>query len=151
MLHRPPNFLVIVVAIMLGGGAAGAQTVYDEPNHNDPVRGEKNFERCVACHSMKKGIHNAGPSLAGVFDRRAASVPGYHYSKDLKAAGEYGLIWDSQSIDGFLQDPSRFLKAYLGKKKRAKSKMKLKYPNHQFRHNISAYLKRESAIALGRK
>jgi cytochrome c len=98
---------------------------------------------------MKSGIHKAGASLAGVFGRRAATVSGYHYSKDLKAAGAYGLVWDRQSIDGFLQDPSRFLKAYLGQRRRARSK--IKYRDHQFRHNIAAYLKRETFRAGGRR
>lgn len=139
--------VAIATAVMLAGGGAGAQSIHDEPAHNDPVRGERNFKRCAACHSMKNGIHKAGPSLAGMFGRRAATVAGYHYSNDLKAAGDYGLIWDRQSIDGFLQDPSRFLKAYLGKKRRARSKMKMKYRDHQFRHNIAAYLKRETLLA----
>ena len=47
--------------------------------------GAQVFRACVACHTLSSGEGNkAGPSLAGIFGRKIASLPGYRYSDALK-------------------------------------------------------------------
>jgi cytochrome c2 len=53
----------------------------------------QDFSRCAGCHSTQAGQNKIGPSLAGVFGRTSASVPGYSYSAALKNAH---LTWDEQ-------------------------------------------------------
>ncbi len=60
------------------------------------------FAQCAACHAVQAGQNGIGPSLAGVFGRKAASVPGYDYSPALKASG---MVWDDASLDKWLANP----------------------------------------------
>lgn len=47
-----------------------------------------------------------GPSLAGVFGRRAGTVPGYRYSRALR---DSGVLWNATTLDAWLADPKKFL------------------------------------------
>ncbi|MDJ0629018.1 MAG: c-type cytochrome [Rhodobacter sp.] len=60
--------------------------------------GERQFRRkCSICHSLSDdGLRRAGPSLAGLFGRKAGSVPGYFYS-DIVANAD--IVWNETTID----------------------------------------------------
>ena len=60
------------------------------------------FAQCAACHAVQAGQNGIGPSLAGVFGRKAASAQGYDYSPALKASGQ---VWDEASLDKWLANP----------------------------------------------
>ena len=45
----------------------------------DAVRGEKRFEECATCHTTERGVNNVGPSLNGVFERKAGEVADFRY------------------------------------------------------------------------
>src|SRR5688500_7813142 len=60
------------------------------------------FNQCAACHSTERGEHGIGPSLAGVFGRRAGTVPGFEFSQAMK---ESGLTWNQAGLDRYLADP----------------------------------------------
>src|SRR6185436_2617971 len=48
-------------------------------------RGAEVYRACVACHTLRPDEGNkAGPTLAGIFGRRIASLPGYNFSPALK-------------------------------------------------------------------
>src|SRR3546814_3372309 len=54
------------------------------------------FRKCSACHTLGPDSANkAGPTLHGIFGRRAGSVPGYKYSDALK---ESELVWNEKTI-----------------------------------------------------
>lgn len=66
----------------------------------DPVKGAQIYQRCLACHSLE---HNrSGPRHCGLFGRPAASLPGFDYSRAMKASG---LTWDEATLDRFLENP----------------------------------------------
>jgi cytochrome c len=68
--------------------------------------GERVFQRCYACHSLDTAERNlAGPTLRGVFGRRAGTLDGFDYSQPLKKAGRDGLVWSTEMLDRFLEDP----------------------------------------------
>ena len=47
--------------------------------------GAEVFRACVACHTLNaEQANKAGPTLAGIFGRRIATLPGYHFSEGLK-------------------------------------------------------------------
>lgn len=128
-------------ALLLGSVAAASIFATGEANAFDKsLEGGRAFLRCASCHSLKVGVHKAGPSLNGVIGRRAGSVEGYHYSKDLKKAGEKGLIWNHQTVHDFIGDPKGYLAAYLGKK-RARTKMRIRYKDHDLREAVITILK----------
>ena len=69
--------------------------------HVDPKKvsnGERQFLRkCSVCHSLTPDSgRKAGPTLYGVFGRRAGVVPGYIYSDALNGAE---LVWTDATID----------------------------------------------------
>lgn len=59
-------------------------------------RGAEVFRACVACHTLSadEGTR-AGPTLAGIFGRRIASVPGYPYSP---AFHEMDIVWTPETV-----------------------------------------------------
>lgn len=61
------------------------------------------FAICQSCHSIQPGQSLVGPSLAGVFGRKAGSVDGYAYSDAVKGLG---VTWDETSLDKWLTNPA---------------------------------------------
>jgi cytochrome c len=58
--------------------------------------GAQVFRACVACHTLSPDEGNkAGPSLAGIFGRKIASLPGYHYSEALK---HMNIVWTPETV-----------------------------------------------------
>ena len=51
---------------------------------------------------MGPGEHtDKGPSLHGIFGRKAGSAEGYAYSEAMKSAG---VVWTDETLDAFLAD-----------------------------------------------
>jgi cytochrome c len=54
------------------------------------------FRACVACHTLKADDGpRAGPTLAGLFGRRIATLPGYNFSPALK---KLDIVWTPQTV-----------------------------------------------------
>lgn len=86
------------IALTLAGVAQGA---------GDPDKGAANFRQCAACHSAAKGEHLTGPSLAGVWGRKAGTAKGFgRYSEALKKAD---VVWGRETLDQWLADPARYI------------------------------------------
>jgi cytochrome c len=73
----------------------------------DAVRGGRIYDRCLACHAIDRD--RTGPRHAKLFGRRAGSVPGFPYSPAMKRAGEAGLVWNEQTLDQFIANPTGFV------------------------------------------
>src|SRR5215467_7632138 len=58
--------------------------------------GAEVFRACVACHTLhaNDGVR-AGPTLAGVFGRRIATLPGYNFSEPLK---KLDIVWTPETV-----------------------------------------------------
>jgi cytochrome c len=58
--------------------------------------GAEVFRACVACHTLRAdATGRAGPTLAGIFGRRIASLPGYRYSEALK---KLDIVWTPETV-----------------------------------------------------
>ncbi|MCK5166606.1 MAG: c-type cytochrome [Rhodospirillaceae bacterium] len=69
--------------------------------------GAKVFKKkCKACHAIKAGKNKSGPSLAGIFGKKAGEVKGYKKYKGLKGSS---LVWDEKNLDGWLKNPKKFI------------------------------------------
>lgn len=70
----------------------------------DLARGAKAFGgACLACHTFEAGRHLSGPSLAGVWGRKAGEAPGFRrYSEALKSSD---LLWTGKTLDAWLRSP----------------------------------------------
>jgi cytochrome c len=58
--------------------------------------GAEVFRACVACHTLSdKELPRAGPTLAGLYGRKIASLPGYRFSDALKPMN---IIWTPETV-----------------------------------------------------
>ncbi len=88
-----------VLAMLAAGFLSG--TVMAQSS-GAPARGAQLYQsRCGACHSVN--AHRVGPKHAGVFNRRAGTQSGFRYTP---ALAESGLIWDRDTLDLWLEDPT---------------------------------------------
>jgi cytochrome c len=72
----------------------------------DAQRGAQLFRQCMACHSVEAGEHLTGPSLARVWNHKAATVEGFQrYSEALK---KKDVVWSEATLDKWLSNPERF-------------------------------------------
>ncbi len=93
---------LILTAALLATTAAPALAA---PLAGDVVRGERLYgSRCGLCHSLEN--NRFGPRHRGVYGRRVAAVPGFHYSKALAAQA---FTWNDQTLDAWLADPKRLV------------------------------------------
>jgi len=72
----------------------------------DAGKGEKKFEDCATCHSLKAGDNGVGPSLNGVIGRKAAELGDFRYSPAMRRSG---LVWNVKVLDDFLADPQKIV------------------------------------------
>jgi cytochrome c len=58
--------------------------------------GAEVYRACVACHTLSPDEGNrAGPTLAGIFGRKIASLPGYNFSAALK---KLDIVWTPETV-----------------------------------------------------
>ena len=98
--------LAALVALLSLAGAVLAESPANAPANamGDPVRGRQIFAPCRTCHYPEKGYgHHNGPSLFGVFGRRAGTQEGFlYYSETVKRSN---LIWTPALLDAWLANP----------------------------------------------
>lgn len=59
-------------------------------------RGAEIYRACIACHTLSPDEGNrAGPTLAGIFGRRIATLPGYSFSDALK---KLDIVWTPETV-----------------------------------------------------
>lgn len=134
--------------LLLGATALGPPAQAAEP---DPERGERLFRDCRACHSVIDETGTArvrggrtGPNLFGVIGRHAGSVPGFHYSPSMVAAGQDGLRWNEADFVTYVRDATAFLRDYLDEPS-ARGKMAYKLPDADKARDVWTYLERIAA------
>jgi len=119
-------------------GNAFEQVVGDYPRRFQVSEGvgpgELQFRRkCSICHTLKRdGGNRAGPSLYGIFGRRAGTLPGYVYSP---ALAHSAIVWNEETIGRlFAESPEHYIPG---------TKMPLqKMANADDRAALIAYLRR---------
>src|SRR6266851_2620327 len=95
------HYLVVSAALIISMASNAARA------DGDPKRGAKIYGSCAACHSLEPNLHLTGPSLDGLWGKKAASVDNFvRYSSALK---EQGFVWDEVSLNAWLTDPKAFV------------------------------------------
>jgi len=74
----------------------------------DPVRGEARFQDCAACHRLEAGVNEVGPSLHGIFTRKAGELKGFRYSPAMKRSD---VTWTPETLEKYLADPQAMIPA----------------------------------------
>lgn len=72
----------------------------------DIEAGKKQFNKCVACHSVESGVQLMGPSLHGVMGREVGSLEGFPFSEAMETAD---FVWTEETLDAFIESPMQYL------------------------------------------
>ena len=83
---------------------SGSLAVSGAHADGDAARGKKIFEECAACHSLERGANGVGPTLNGVFERKAGELAEFRFSPAMKKSA---LPWSARTLDIFLADPQQ--------------------------------------------
>jgi cytochrome c len=80
---------------------------YPAFSDGNATRGQRVFNACAACHSLQPDQNMTGPSLAGLWNRKAASVASFsRYSPALKSAN---IVWNDKTLDDWITDPQHLV------------------------------------------
>jgi cytochrome c len=74
----------------------------------DPARGEARFQECAACHKLEAGVNEVGPSLHGIFMRKAGGLGDFRYSPAMKRSG---ITWTAETLEKYIADPQGMIPA----------------------------------------
>lgn len=119
--------LMATSLILIGVSPVSAQIALPAA---EPPSGAALFVRqCGTCHSLVPGEVRQGPNLAGVYGRKAGSLPGYAYSAGFAAAD---WVWDAEHLDPYLANPQAVISGGV---------MGYRQANPAIRAGIIAYLK----------
>ncbi len=96
-----------ILLVLSAAVAVTAFTARAATPSGDPTRGARLFRACAACHSLAPDRNMTGPSLAGVWGRKAGSLKSFErYSSALKASN---VVWNEAALDQWLKSPSQFI------------------------------------------
>ena len=71
------------------------------------AEGQRLFGTCAACHSLQPDQSMTGPSLAGLWNRKAGSLDSFsRYSPALKSAN---IVWNDKTLDDWITDPQHLV------------------------------------------
>jgi cytochrome c len=103
----------------------------------DPEKGKRQYTPCATCHAISvkdSSALNLGPSLAGVYGKRAATNrPEFAYSDALKKSG---ITWNDETLEAWIKNARELVP---GTKMSAPG-----IENEEVRANIIAYIKQAS-------
>ena len=98
------KFMKTLPLIALGFGLSATPALAT----GDAAAGEKVFKKCKACHVVDAEKHKTGPHLVNIMGRAAGSADGYKkYSKAMKSSG---IVWNEETLDGYLEKPKAYVK-----------------------------------------
>jgi cytochrome c len=116
-------------SVVLAGMFALVSVTAHAQARGDAAAGAKVYKRCMACHSLEAGKNRVGPSLNGVFGRKAGLAPGFKYSENYVK----GIVsWDAKTLDAYLADPKKVMGP--------KSRMAFRLANPKDRADVIAFL-----------
>jgi cytochrome c len=73
----------------------------------NPARGQREFDPCAMCHSLQPDQNMTGPSLAGLWNRKAGSVASFtRYSPALQSSN---IVWNDKTLDEWVTDPQHLI------------------------------------------
>jgi cytochrome c len=99
MINAKSAMAALGITLLLTGAARA---------DGDPVRGEARFQDCAACHRLEAGVNNVGPSLHGIFTRKAGELTDFRYSPAMKRSG---IVWTPETLNTFIGDPQALVPA----------------------------------------
>ena len=96
--------VIVAVATQLSGPAAAVSPAGEAAMNK---AGEVMFDhRCRSCHADDPAKQSYGPSLVGVFGRKAGSLNGFAYSDAMKTSN---IVWNEDTLRKWIADNTGFL------------------------------------------
>ncbi len=115
--HQPdvPAYGADILAAAEAAAAAGSSQDAPLPFPQADWIAAMNFDagklvaaKCFACHSFEKGGATVtGPNLYGIVGAAAAQNATFKYSDAMRDAG---IVWDFETLNAYLEKPSRYVK-----------------------------------------
>jgi cytochrome c len=99
MIEAMRATLALLMMLLLAGAARAG---------GDAARGQARFLDCAACHKLEAGANNVGPSLHGIFARKAGEIADFRYSPAMKRSG---IVWTPETLEKFISDPQTMVPA----------------------------------------
>lgn len=88
-------------------GAAEAQPIAMFLADANVAKGEAQFKKCAACHTVAKGgPNNQGPNLWGIVGAKVAHRSNFAYSDAVKG---HGGSWDWDAMSAWLESPRKYI------------------------------------------
>src|SRR5215471_1017366 len=73
----------------------------------NPAQGQRAFGACAACHTLRPDENMTGPSLAGLWNRKAGTLASFsRYSPAMKSAD---IEWNDKTLDEWIDDPQHLV------------------------------------------
>lgn len=108
---QSPAYVVQGVAVEAAAPGAAAEA---EPPITallasaDIARGENQFKKCAACHTIDKGgAQGIGPNLYGIVGKKHGQIAGFGYSNALKETSD--KVWDWEGMSAWLKNPRAYI------------------------------------------
>ena len=119
--------VAMLVALAMSGLLSRPQLASAE---GDAAKGRNGYQSwCIGCHGDKETVQSVGPSLVGLFGRRAGMVGTTPYSRNLYKSG---IVWDEKSLQRYLASPTDEVHGTI---------MPIALQNPKERDDVIAYLK----------
>lgn len=112
-VHAPekPGYIVEGVeeeAAASDGGGTTEQPITVFLASANMAKGESQFKKCTACHTIDKGAANGiGPNLWGILSSKHAHSASFGYSDAMKATA--GKDWDWDSLSQWVANPKKYI------------------------------------------
>jgi cytochrome c len=82
-----------------------ASVAFAQADEETLKAGKRQFRSCQACHGLEKGdSRQTGPTLNGLFGRKAGTVADFAFSDAMKAST---IVWSDETLDQFLASPQQ--------------------------------------------
>lgn len=103
----------VVQGVVTEAATAGAAAEAEPPitallASADIARGENQFKKCAACHTIDKGgAQGIGPNLYGIVGAKHAHIAGFGYSSAMAETGS--KVWDWEGLSAWLKNPRAYI------------------------------------------
>lgn len=99
-MQKAARSTLVIIVLLTAGARAATPT-------GDAKQGAQLYRACAACHSLAPGQNMTGPSLAGVWGRKAGSLESFErYSSALRSSN---VVWNESTLGQWLKSPAQFI------------------------------------------
>src|SRR6266436_3660966 len=100
-MTRSASLMLVAMILTTAIGARG------QTPSGDAESGAQLYRACAGCHSLVPDRNMTGPSLSGVWGRKAGTLQSFErYSPALKASV---VVWDAAALDQWLKAPAELI------------------------------------------